>query len=181
LPEGKYVSSNHYARYVLWQGRRNSELVISSHGTRTLERARNIVPWGTSLQFYGPDCAPIVTHLVDQAFIKDRVAARPFEIRSGGEVFVDYELSKIQVQRGTGETYAQVVDCLTRYDLVTIEQLNDRGPYEHMLLSELIADLRSKGHRYSKIHCFFCRSLRDSDVRRHPSLQQFVRPAYTVR
>jgi hypothetical protein len=94
---------------------------------------------------------------------------------------VDYELSKIQVQRGKGETYAQVVDCLTRYDLVTIEQLNDRGPYEHMLLSELIADLRSKGHRYSTIHCFFCRSLRDSDVRRHPSLQQFVRPAYTVR
>lgn len=182
--EKKYVSSTHYGRYVLWQGRQNSELVISSHGSHVVgDRRRHIVPPRTALHFYGPDYAPINTHLVDQAFIRENVASHPYEIRSAGHTYLDYELSKIQVQPGKekGETYNHIIECLSGYDLVTIEQLDDDGPYEHMLLSELIAHLRSKGHQYAKIHCFFCRSLRASDLRRHPSLEQFVRPAYVVR
>ncbi|ARP82069.1 hypothetical protein CAL12_15435 [Bordetella genomosp. 8] len=181
----RYVSSTHYGRYVLWQGRRNTELVISSHGSHVVEdrRRRHIVPPGMALHFYGPDYAAIKTCLVDQAFIREQVAARPYEIRSSGHSYLDYELSKIQSRpaEGKGENYNHVIECLPRYDLVTIEQLDDNGPHEHMLLSELLAHLRSQGHGYTKVHCFFCRSLRDRDLRRYPALQQFVRPPYMVR
>uniref|UniRef100_UPI0039EF4EC2 putative adhesin n=1 Tax=Bordetella sputigena TaxID=1416810 RepID=UPI0039EF4EC2 len=178
------MSSTHYGRYVLWQGRKNSELVISSHGSHVVgDNRRHIVPSRMALHFYGPDYAAINTHLVDQAFIRENVASHPYEIRSAGQAYLDYELSKIQVRpgKGKGETYNHIIECLSGYDLVTIEQLDDDGPYEHILLSELITHLVAKGHRYSRIHCFFCRSLRASDLRRHPSLEQFVRPAYVVR
>ncbi|AOB31557.1 hypothetical protein AKI39_13975 [Bordetella sp. H567] len=187
LPDGKYIRTHplHYGRYILWKGTRNADLIISSHGSRSLagERNRynpefkNLVPPGMALHFYGPDYAPISTFNIHQAFMNDKVIARPYEIKSDGQAYVDYALSKFQ---GPPESYDKVRNCLPLYDIVTIEQASVRGPSDHVMLSELIKDLLLKGHRYTRIHCFFCRSLSKSAIAKYPELAKLVKPVYRV-
>ncbi len=45
-------------------------------------------------------------------------------------------------------------------------------------LSQVIARLVQQGHRYSKIHCIFCRSISRQDIQREPAVQELVRPDY---
>ncbi|WP_141218205.1 putative adhesin [Bordetella genomosp. 11] len=152
-----------YGQYRLWRGANNLELIISSHGARSLAGGRKIlngfhkktVPEGTELHFYGPDRAILNTRDIYQMFILRNMANRPYRIKTGGEPFVDYQLNKFQ---GELESYETVRQCLGRYDVVTIRHRPWKIGSDHMMLSELLTDLERRGHRYAKIHCFFCRS-----------------------
>jgi hypothetical protein len=152
-----------YGQYILWRGSANDELIVSSHGCRPLTGGRNafngfqknVVPAGTALHFYGPDQAVLSTSTIYYEFIHRGLAQRPYRIKSAGQTYVDYELSKFQ---GKTETYDDVRRCLTRFDVVTIRHRPWKIGFDYMTFSDLLVDLLDKGHRYRKIHCVFCRS-----------------------
>lgn len=180
LPDGDYIPGRplHYGRYLLWKGQRtNSELIISSHGTRVFGR-QNVIPQGMALHFYGPDYASVATVNIYRAFIEQEIDKRPYQIIRAGQTCSDYLLTKFQ---GASETFDHVRKCLPYYDVVTIETTPDQDWTERVQLSELLEHLRLKKHRYKRIHCFFCRSLSRLTEAEYPAVQPLVLPPYSAR
>lgn len=172
-----------YDKYILWRmrGRRSADLIISSHGSQLLGR-QNIVPPATALYFYGPDNAPIFTLDIYLSFVELGIDRRPYNILHGGRFCPDFALTKYQDEF---ETYDDVLRCMRERqpftDVVTIRRTTGRQRWQdRVLFSELLADLRGKNHRYSKIHCMFCRSFGDDTVDEYPALEPYVRKRHVV-
>lgn len=173
-----------YGKYILWRmkGRRSNELIISSHGAQLLGR-RNLVPPGTAFHFYGPNYAPLWTLDIYLGFVHLGLDERPYEIMRSGQFCSDFALTKYQ---DTFENYDDVWRCMRERrpftDVVTIRRTGAKdASRDTVLFSELLADLRAKNHRYSKIHCIFCRSFGDDTVEEFPALKPYVKPRYAAK
>lgn len=164
-----------YSQFKLWTGQDNREVIISSHGGRSLLGGRSIrtgfskkkVPPGTKLAFYGPDRAVLSASSIKYEFIVNNLAAQPCKVKLPGDEYVDYKLTKYQGYHGSAvEDYDLVVSCLTPavppphqsrcFDVVTIRH----RPLKHggsIMLSDLLKILSDNGHVYDMVHCSFCR------------------------
>ena len=142
----------------------NAELIISSHGGRSLLGGRNLlngfgkrkVPAGMSLVFYGPDRSVLTSGTVKFEFIDHNLAGQPHKVKAAGDSYVDYELTKLQGYHGNeDETYDVVESCLSSYDVLTVRHRGVTGG--SVMLSEVLGTLVKDGYVYSKVHCLFCR------------------------
>lgn len=160
-----------YSQFKLWTGSGNNELIISSHGGRSLLGGRSIgtgfskkkVPPGTSLVFYGPDRSVLVSGTIKYEFIDHNLAGKSHKVKGPGDSYVDYELTKFQGYHGNeDESYDVVKECLGKYDVVTIRHrpLKLGGS---IMLGDLLKRLIKDGHSYTKVHCCFCRCF-DSSI-----------------
>lgn len=164
-----------YDRFKLWMenttsaSSRKDDLIISSHGGRSLLGGRSIltgfhkkkVPAGVDLVFYGPDRSAIVAGTIKFEFVEHNLQGSPRKIKKAGDEYVDYELTKLQGYHGNeDETYDVVQECLSKYDVATIRYrpLKWGGIHLSSLMSQLIED----GFVYKRIHCCFCRSYQSS-------------------
>ncbi|WP_141218181.1 putative adhesin [Bordetella genomosp. 11] len=173
-----------YDKYMLWRmkGRKSTELIISSHGGQLLGR-RTMVPPGTAFHFYGPNHAPLLTTDIYLGFVYLDLDERPYEIMRSGQFCSDFALAEYQ---DTYENYDDVWRCMRERqpytDVVTIRgKAHGNGWQDRVLFSELLADLRAKNHRYSKIHCIFCRNFAKGTVDTYPALEPYVKPPYAAR
>lgn len=159
-----------YSAFKLWTGTGNSELIISSHGSRTLMGGRSLltgfkkkkVPKGMELVFYGPDRSVLRAGDIKYEFITHNLAGQPYKVKPSGDPYVDYELTKYQGYHGNkDETYDMVKECLGKYDVVTIRfrPLKLGGS---IMLSTLLQTLIDDGYSYKRVHCSFCRCYESS-------------------
>jgi hypothetical protein len=173
-----------FSQFKLWTGTGNSEMIISSHGGRSLMGGRSIgtgfkkpkVPVGMSLAFYGPDRSVLVAGTVKYEFINHNLAGQPYKIKNAGDRYVDYELTKFQGYHGNeDETYDVVKECLGKYDVVTIRHrpLKLGGS---IMLSGLLAKLAKEGFAYKKVHCSFCRCFNSSILEALKGRPEFTTP-----
>jgi hypothetical protein len=174
LPPGAF----HYTRYVLWRGTGNSELIIYAHGCRTLG-SEVFVPKGPTLHFFGPDFGnlfiadPNLNHMIGNGLL-----TKPYEAVFPGQRCADYML--VNFQRELPGGYDHVQNCLPSYDVVTIVPGFDQHWREFVQLSELLEHLNLMNHRYSKVHCIFCRGLMPQTVAEFPALQKSEVPITRV-
>lgn len=173
-----------YSAFKLWRGSGNSELIISSHGGRTMMGGRSLstgfqkkkVPKGTSLAFYGPDRAVLTAGTIKYEFITHNLAGQAHKVKMAGEPYVDYELSKFQGYHGNeDETYDVVQECLGQYDVVTIRHRPLRGGGS-IMLSKLLETLSNDGYNYRKVHCLFCRCYSGSIMEHLKGREDHVTP-----
>jgi hypothetical protein len=113
-----------YSQFKLWTGNGNTELIISSHGGRSLLGGRSVgtgfskkkVPPRTSLVFYGPDRSVLVSGTIKYEFITHNLAGIPVKTKVPGDSYVDYKLTKFQGNHGNPEeSYDIVKECLVKY------------------------------------------------------------------